>query len=244
MNRWDREPELDPRTYMYGAAATALPLLYYPYKQNQLASKFNQESFQASRSLENLQLTGKVAEKARSMGLKISASPLAVLSSYKPESGLLNIYDEAAVAAHELGHAMNRIPGYGSRVGRLTHRLAEGGLLSNTAAGKALMLAGAPALGAFAGIASGTPAGAVLAGAAAAPAVASLFPIAREFSANRTGLQFLKNAGASERFLKAAKRRLGSGWKSYALTPLVGAASTLLAYQMGKHIKGGDNGNG
>ena len=242
MNRWDREPELDPRTYMYGTAATALPLLYYPYKQNQLASKFNRESFQASRSLENLQLTGRVAEKARSMGLKISASPLAALSFYRPESRLLNIYDEAAVAAHELGHAMNWIPGYGSRVGRLTHRLAEGGLLPNTA-GKALMLAGAPALGAFAGIASGTPAGAALAGAAAAPAVASLFPIAREFSANRTGLQFLKNAGASEKFLKAAKRRLGSGWKSYALTPAVGAVSTLLAYRMGKHIKGGNDGN-
>lgn len=242
MNRWDRESELNPRAYMYGAAAV-LPLLYYPYKIDRLNSALNRDTFQASRSLENIGFAGKVADKARSMGLKVKAAPEAAASFYNHGSKLFSVYPEAAVAAHELGHAMNLVPGYGDRLGRLTHRIAEGSLMP-TAVGQALMLAGAPALGAFAGIASGTPAGAMLAGAAAGPFVSSIPVIARELSANRTGLNFLRKSGASERFLTAAKRRLGTGWRSYALTPAVGAASTLLAYRMGKHIKGGNDGNG
>lgn len=243
MNRWDRESELNPRAYMYGAAAV-LPLLYYPYKIDRLNSALNRDASQASRSLDNLRFAGRVAEKARSMGLKVKAAPEAAASFYNHGSKLFNVYPEAAVAAHELGHAMNLVPGYGDRLGRLTHRIAGGSSLMSTTAGRALMLAGMPALGAFAGIASGTPAGAMLAGAAAAPFISSIPVIARELSANRTGLNFLRKSGASERFLAAAKRRLGTGWRSYALTPAVGAVSTLLAYKMGQHIKGGDNGNG
>lgn len=58
----------------------------------------------------------------------------------------------------------------------------------------------------------------------AIPVLASAPMLVAEASASKYGIKSLKSAGASKKYLKSAKKRLGTAFGTYATRPIVGAA--------------------
>lgn len=185
-------------------------------------------------SEEGKKLYDSIAETAKKDGVKVKTYT-------KPRSGLNSYYDtqndlirttrRGDLVAHEYGHSRYSRPGRDGWFGRAVHKLYGPSYLFGTLnpIGTGLSLANGVASGIISGLGNGNQSFFRKYQAGLVPAIASLPLLAAEGMASWRGLRELEKQGASEEYMKQARRNLRNAYGTYLGSTAINASLGLTA---------------